>query len=265
MAPLLKEERQELILNMLRDSRQVTVAELSERFDVSDVTIRRDLRELAEHGYVKRAHGGAIATPGGPTTPPVIRRMNHERQYKEAIAQATTQLIQDGDAIFLGAGSTTAHVARRLVHHKDLTVVTNALNIANEFSATVEVTVVVTGGILYKPELSLIGHIANQALREVLVDKVIIAIPAISLEAGLTNDYMPEVMTDRAILEMSDELIVVADATKFGKVESALVAPLERITTLITDDRVETTLLERIRDRGLHVIVAEPEKVQPAV
>lgn len=260
MAPLLKEERQELILNTLRDSRQVTVAELSERFDVSEVTIRRDLRELAEHGYVKRAHGGAIATPVGPTTSPVIRRMNHERHCKEAIARAAAKLIQDGDAIFLGAGSTTAHLARQLVHHKDLTVVTNALNIANEFSATEEITVVVTGGILYKPELSLIGHIANQALHEVLVDKVVIAIPAISLDAGLTNDYLPEVMTDRAILEMSNELIVVADATKFGKIESALVAPLERITTLVTDDRIDETLLARLRNRGTHVIVAETEK-----
>lgn len=262
MAPLLKEERQKLILNMLRDNRQVTVAKLSEHFDVSDVTIRRDLCELAEQGYVKRAHGGAIAPPVGPSTSPVIRRMNHERQYKEAIARATTQLIQDGDRIFIGAGSTTAHVARQLAHHKDLTVVTNALNIANEFSATEESTVVVTGGILYKRELSLIGHITNQALREVLVDKVIIAIPALSLEVGLTNNYLPEVMTDRAILEMSDELIVVADATKFGKEESALVAPLERITTLVTDDRVDPTLLERLRGRGLQVIVAE-EKVQP--
>jgi len=265
VAPLLKEERQELILNMLRDSRQVTVGELSDRFDVSEVTIRRDLSELAEHGYVKRAHGGAIATPIGPTTSPVIRRMNCQRQYKEAIGRAAAKLVQDGDTIFLGAGSTTAHVARQLVHHKDLTVVTNALNIANEFSSTEKVTVVVTGGILHKPELSLIGHIANQALGEVLVDKVIIAIPAISLETGLTNDYLPEVMTDRAILEMSKELIVVADATKFGKVESALVAPLQRITTLVTDDRIEERLLENLKDLVNQVIVVETEKAKPTI
>ena len=213
MAPLLKQERQKLILDMLRDNRQVTVAELSQHFDVSEVTIRRDLRELAEEGELRRAHGGAIATPAGPPEPPVILRMNKEKPYKEAIARAAAQLITDDETVFIGAGSTTAYVARQLIRRKNLTVVTNALNIANEFSATEDVTVVVTGGILHKPELSLIGHIANQALREVLVDKVIIAIPAISLQTGLTNDYLPEVMTDRAILEMSNELIVVADAT----------------------------------------------------
>lgn len=262
MAPLLKQERQKLILDMLRDNRQVTVAELSQHFDVSEVTIRRDLRELAEEGELRRAHGGAIATPAGPPEPPVILRMNKEKPYKEAIARAAAQLITDDETVFIGAGSTTAYVARQLIRRKNLTVVTNALNIANEFSATEDVTVVVTGGILHKPELSLIGHIANQALREVLVDKVIIAIPAISLQTGLTNDYLPEVMTDRAIFEMSNELIVVADTTKFGKIESALVAPIERITTLVTDERLDEQLLAGLRSRGVQVIVAETKMVR---
>ncbi|MGC9399965.1 MAG: DeoR/GlpR family DNA-binding transcription regulator [Anaerolineae bacterium] len=262
MASLLKEERQELILNLLRNNRQVTVSELSERFDVSEVTIRRDLRELAEQGHLQRAHGGAVAPPEGPPDPPVVQRMNVERPYKEAIARATLALIEEGETIFIGAGSTTAHLARQLTSYQDLTVVTNALNIANELVAAEGVTIVVTGGILHKPELSLIGHIADQALREVLVDKVIIAIPAISLEAGLTNDYLPEVMTDRSILKMADELILVADYTKFGRVEAAFLAPIEQVTTLVTDERIDAQTLEQLQRRGLNVIVAEVEKKQ---
>ena len=105
-------------------------------------------------------------------------------------------------------------------------------------------------------ELSLVGHITEQSLREVRVDKVMIGIPAISLEAGLTNDFLPEVMTDRTIIEMAPELIVVADHTKFGKVASAYVAPVERVTTLVTDVGADPAFLSRLREMGVRVIVA---------
>jgi DeoR/GlpR family transcriptional regulator of sugar metabolism len=106
-------------------------------------------------------------------------------------------------------------------------------------------------------ELSLVGHIAEQSLHEVRVDKVILGMRTISLEAGMTNDYLPEVMTDRMIIEMAPELIVVADHTKFGKVASAYIAPVERITTLVTDVEIDPSLLRRLREAGLRVIVAE--------
>jgi DeoR/GlpR family transcriptional regulator of sugar metabolism len=112
------------------------------------------------------------------------------------------------------------------------------------------VTVVITGGMMRPSELSLVGHIAEQSLREVRVDKVILGIRAISLEAGITNDYLPEVMTDRTIIEMAPELIVVADHTKFGKIASAYVAPVDCITTPLT----------RLKHTGIRVIVAEADR-----
>lgn len=105
-------------------------------------------------------------------------------------------------------------------------------------------------------ELSLVGHIAEQSLREVRVDKVIMGMRAISLEAGLTNDYLPEVMTDRTIIEMAPELILVADHTKFGKVASAYVAPVERIATLVTDTETDPQTLISLRQLGIQVVVA---------
>jgi DeoR/GlpR family transcriptional regulator of sugar metabolism len=132
-------------------------------------------------------------------------------------------------------------------------VVTNALNVATELASAQGVTVVVTGGMMRASELSLVGHITEQSLREVRVDKVILGMRAISLEEGMTNDYLPEVMTDRTIIEMARELIVVADHSKFGKVASAYVAPVERITTLVTDAST---------DPGQLVFL---EKTEPAV
>jgi DeoR/GlpR family transcriptional regulator of sugar metabolism len=257
MGITLKEERQQLILETVQDNRQVTVSELSERFDVSEVTIRRDLRELAAQGVLRRAHGGAVAAPSAPPEPPVVQRMVQTEESKERIGRAAAALVSDGESVFIGSGSTTAHVARHLVDCKNLTVVTNAINVATELAAAEDVTVVVTGGMMRAWELSLIGHITEQALREVRVDKVIMGMQAISLEAGMTNDYLPEVMTDRTIIEMASELIVVADHTKFGKVASAYIASVERITTLVTDAKTDPDALARLDEMGIRIIVAD--------
>jgi DeoR family transcriptional regulator of aga operon len=253
----LKEERQQLILEAVQDSRRVTVIELSHRFGVSEVTIRRDLRELAEQGALRRAHGGAVAATPAPPELPVVHRIIQAESCKECIGRAAAALVADGESIFIGSGSTTAYVARYLVDREGLTVVTNALNIATELATAAGVTVVVTGGMMRASELSLVGHITEQALREVRVDKVIIGMRAISLEEGMTNDYLPEVMTDRTIIHMAPELILVADHTKFGTVASAYVAPVERITVLVTDPETDAQTLAHLQRMGIRVIVAD--------
>lgn len=260
MSSLLKAERQQLILEAVKDNRQATVAELSHRFDVSQVTIRRDLRELAAQGALRRAHGGALMTASAPPEPPVLQRLGRAEHCKACIGRAAASLVKDGDSIFIGSGSTTAHVARHLVDCRNLTVVTNALTIATELASAKGVTVVVTGGMMRPSELSLVGHITEQSLREVRVDKVIMGIRAISLEAGMTNDYLPEVVTDRTIIGMAPELIVVADHTKFGKIASAYVAPVERITTLVTNSDTDPKTLTLLRKLGIQVIVADAER-----
>ena len=260
MATALKEERQQQILETVRENRQVTIAELSQAFEVSDVTIRRDLRELAAQGVLRRAHGGAIAAVPAPPEPPVVQRMSQAETCKVCIGRAAAALVSDGESVFIGSGSTAAYVARNLVDRKNLTVVTNALTVATELAAVPDVTVVVTGGMMRSSELSLVGHITEQALREVRVDKVIIGMRAISLEAGMTNDYLPEVMTDRTIIEMAPELIVVADHTKFGNVASAYVAPVERVTTLVTDAAASPEVLVPLEALGIRILIAPDEE-----
>ncbi|MGB2963845.1 MAG: DeoR/GlpR family DNA-binding transcription regulator [Anaerolineales bacterium] len=249
--------RQQLIVEEVKSNRQATVAELSARFNVSEVTIRRDLRELADEGILQRTHGGALSIPRSVPEMPVVHRMKKEGQYKEKIGQAAEALISNGESVFIGSGSTTAYLARQLMHRKGLTVVTNALTIATELASAKDITIVITGGMMRPSELSLVGHITEQALREVRVDKIIMGVPAISLEDGLTNDYLPEVMTDRTIIEMAQELILVADHTKFGKVGSAYVAPISRVTTLVTDSQTDPDILKRIEELGIQIIVAD--------
>lgn len=251
-----REERLQKILSLAQELGRVSVAEMSHRFGVSEATIRRDLRELAARGLLHRTHGGAVL-PALPPEPPVVHRMLDQQEAKEKIGRAAASLVRDGESVFLGSGSTTAYVARNLVGRNNLTVVTNALNIASLLASAEGITVVLTGGYMRASELSLVGHIAEQSLREVRVDKVIIGMRAVSLEHGLTNDYLPEVMTDRAIIEMSDEIILVADHTKFGKVASAYVAPIERVTTIVTDPDLDAETVGALERMGIHVILAE--------
>jgi DeoR family transcriptional regulator of aga operon/DeoR family fructose operon transcriptional repressor len=135
-------------------------------------------------------------------------------------------------------------------------VVTNALTIVNVFAQLERVSLVVVGGMLRQSEMSFVGHIAEAALGEVRVDKVIMGIRGIALRAGLTNDYLPEVMTDRAILAMAPNLVLVADNSKFGRVASAFVAPIEQVSTLVTDGQTDAGVLSRIRNLGVDVRVA---------
>ncbi len=253
---LLKEERLRMTLEALREQGKVTVPELSSLFGVSEITIRRDLNELAQQGLVRRAHGGAVFPVEAPPEPPVIQRMQENRDLKIRIARAVARLINPGDTIFLSSGSTTTYVARQLVDRKNLTVVTNSISVATELAIAEGITVVVLGGMLRASELSMVGHITEQALREVRIDKVIIGMRAVSPQAGLTNDYLPEVMTDRAILQVASEIILAVDHTKLGKTASAYVASIDRITKLVTNREADPALLAQIRQMGIEVIEA---------
>lgn len=261
MSGLIKEERLQRILQVIQKDGHAIAGDLARNFGVSEVTIRRDLSELDERGFVRRAHGGAIISTSAAFETPIIRRLEQEKECKEAIARTAAAMIRDGESIFIGSGSTTAYVARYLTNHKHLTVVTNALNVSTDLATAVDITVVVLGGMMRHDELSLIGHIAEQSLCEVTFDKVIIGIPAIDLKAGLTNDYLPEVITDRTILNRAREVILVADHTKCGMVASAFVAPLNQVNSFITDNQTSPEFLEGVRAQGVKVIVANDVRV----
>lgn len=263
MDSLLKEERQQRILEALQENKRVTVQALSRQFGISEVTVRRDLHDLAQNGHLVRARRGALMPVTHPPEPPVIHRMGLEHPSKQAIAEAALALVQDGDSIFVGSGSTTTCFARLLASDRclarsgRLTVITNALNIAAELAALdAPHAVVVIGGIMRSPELSLLGHIAEQTLSEVRVNKIFMGVQALSLEAGWTTDHLPEVATTRKILSMSDNLVILADHTKFGHIAAAFIAPVARLSTLVTDAQADPGFIQQIERTGVRVVVA---------
>lgn len=249
-------ERQNRILQLVARNRRIRVAEVCGTFEVSEATARRDLETLASQGRVQRVHGGAIALAQAPPELPVLQREGEQAGEKARIGRAAFALVQDGETVFLGSGSTVLEAARLLRTRSDLTVITNSLPVVNLFAGLGNIQVICLGGVMRGSELSFIGHITEQALAEVRADKVLLGIRAINLEQGLSNDYLQETMTDRAILKAGREVIVVADHSKFGRVAAALLAPLESVHTLVTDRDTPADFLDAVRERGLRVIVA---------
>ena len=249
-------ERQKQILSLLSRQGRLSVAEIVEQFSVSEATARRDLESLASDGKVQRVHGGAIAVEQAPPELPILERENEQTDDKLRIGHVTAELIADNESVFLGSGTTVLEVAKNLRDRKNLTVITNSLPVLNTLAGIKEITVISLGGMLRASELSFIGHITEQALAEVRVDKVIMGTRGISLENGLTNDYLQETLTDRAILKIGREVIIVADHTKVNRVSTAFLAPLDAVRVFITDSKADKKFIQALKKTGVEVIVA---------
>ncbi len=254
---MFKDERQEAILNLIAGKNSVTVPELSKRFGVSEVTIRRDLHDLTATGQIRRAHRGAIKVTPAPPEPPVVRRMTAALPVKERIAKEAARLVREGDSIFIGSGSTTTLMSRHLRSYKRLTVVTNALNVALELAlAEGDITVIVTGGEMRGAELSLLGYIAEKSLEEIRVSKVFMGAQALSVTGGFTTDYLSEVATTRYVIDLAPTLCVLADNSKIERVAAAFIVPIHRISTLVTDAPAPAAFVRQVTDLGVEVVEA---------
>jgi DeoR/GlpR family transcriptional regulator of sugar metabolism len=255
---LSSEERQQQISTYIDQQQRITIAQICEWFDVSEATARRDLDALAEIGLVRRVHGGAIAAQQAPPEPPILKRSREQSNEKQAMARAAASLITDNDTIFLGSGSSVLALAY-LLRKRRLTVITNSLAVINILSSCPSIELVSLGGSFRPSELSFIGHITELSLAEVRADKVFIGIRSIDLQQGLTNDHLPETLTDRAILRIGRETIILADHTKFARISSSFVAPVEVITTLITDMTAPADFIATLRELGVQVLQVGPE------
>lgn len=253
---MLKGERHREILKVIENDSQVHVGELAERFAVSEMTIRRDLEELDQKGMIQRIHGGAVTRLEAHqrNEPPLFERADEQREEKRRIAKKVAGMVQDGEKIFLGSGTTTLAIAEELVERNNLTVLTNAITIVNCLAAASGITVIVLGGFLRRMEMSLIGHFTESALENLRVDKIIIGIRGIDPVYGLTSDNMQELFTDQAIMRISKTIIIVADYTKFGHIAAIRTAPITAVTKIVTDQKASSDMVTAIRRMGIEVI-----------
>jgi DeoR family transcriptional regulator of aga operon len=249
-------ERQQKILHYLTRQQRISVADICGMFSISEATARRDLEVLTEQNNLQRVHGGAISLNQATPELPIIQRESEQEDEKKWIGKAAASLILNNETIFLGSGTTVLELARELKNHTGLKVVTNSLPVLNILSGLPDISVIALGGMLRASELSFIGHITEQALAEIHVDKVFIGIHAIHQEHGLTNDYLPETMTDRAIIKSGREVIVLVDHTKVNTESIAFLAPITSIHKLVTDRRTSDDFVTALKEQGVEVILA---------
>lgn len=250
---MLKEARLDRILELVTERGQVTVTELNEDLLVSEATIRRDLDQLAQLGHVRRAHGGAVRSSGFDREPPLELRESEHRDEKQRIAGEAAKMVQPGTRIFLGSGTTVAALAPNLRGISDLTVVTNSLPVVNELADQGDLELIVIGGMFRHTERSMVSQVAERMVAEFRVDTVFMGVRAIDPVYGLTADSVTEACTDRAILAIAQHRVILADHTKFGRVSTVALAPLDQVHAIITD-QIDDDVAKQIAACGPRVV-----------
>jgi DeoR family transcriptional regulator, aga operon transcriptional repressor len=247
-----KFERFSAILEQLAGNGSASVDELSDRLSVSGATIRRDLRQLADQRLLSRTHGGAVIQAVSYELPVRYRTERHS-QEKRRIGQAAAELVPPGAVVGITGGTTTTEAARVLASRQDLTVVTNALNIAAELAIRPNVSLIVTGGMARSASFELVGPVAEQTLNGYHLDVALLGVDGIEAEAGCTTHDHTEARTNAVLLKRSKRAVVLADGTKLGKVAFATICDLSKVDTLITDEDADPAELARLRATGLDI------------
>ncbi|OKK06141.1 DeoR family transcriptional regulator [Streptomyces sp. CB03234] len=248
---------------MVRANGAVSLRELARVVQTSEVTVRRDVRALEAEGLLDRRHGGAVL-PGGFTRESGFPQKSHlATAEKTAIADVAAGLVEEGEAIVVGAGTTTQELARRLARVPGLTVVTNSLLVAQALAHANRVEVVMTGGTLRGSNYALVGSGAEQSLQGLRVSRAFLSGSGLTAERGLSTSNMLSASVDRALVQAAAEVVVLADHTKLGTDTMFQTVPTDVITRLVTDeppvhdDRAGTEL-QALADQGVQVTVAGP-------
>jgi DeoR/GlpR family transcriptional regulator of sugar metabolism len=249
-------ERRRRILEHLRANGSASLRELIELTESSEVTARRDLRALEEDGLLSRRHGGAVLHESPVHEPTYAEKAGVAAAEKAAIAAVAVELIAAGDAVVLGAGTTTQALAKRLVHFHELTVVTNSLLVAEALVRAPGVEVVVTGGTLRGSIHALVGSAAEQSLARLRTVRAFISGNGLTAERGLTTPSLVVANVDRALAAAAREVVVLADHTKIGHDTMVQTVSLERMDRLITDPQADAAELARIAGAGVEIQLA---------
>src|SRR5229473_3019677 len=257
---VLVEERRQKVLDLVGRRGFIALADLAQAMEASESTIRRDLEHLHQQGVIKRTHGGAIFLGDGLTLPALEERTGSQVEEKKAIARATANLVENGDAILLDGGTTTLEVARLLVG-RPVQIVTNSLPIANLFASSRETDLVMVGGYVYPKTGVALGPLTVRMMEDIHVHRAVLSVGGITAK-GLFNSNLLLVETERQMMRCADEIIVVADHTKIGRQALAFLCDLGAIDTLVVDGDLTPAQQEIITSAELHLIKAVDSSIQ---
>jgi DeoR/GlpR family transcriptional regulator of sugar metabolism len=249
---MLTSQRKQHILNILRRDGQVIAKTLSQELGLSEDTIRRDLRELAQEGLLQRVHGGAL--PASPAVANFARREEILVDSKAAIGRAAAEMIRDGQVVMLDGGTTATQVARQLAPNLQATIVTHSASIALELVDYYGVEVILIGGRLFKHSIVSVGAAAIEAISHIRADLFFMGVTGIHPQAGLSTGDLEEAYVKRALCQQAAETFVLASQEKLGAASQYIITGLSEVTGLIVEQDVPDEVLAPYIDLGLSVI-----------
>ncbi|MFC2136973.1 DeoR/GlpR family DNA-binding transcription regulator [Bacteroidota bacterium] len=244
-------------MEMIREDGNVKVVNLSRIFKVSEVTIRQDLEKLEQEGNIIREHGGAYLKNIGSQVKSFSLQHKENMGLKTKIGLKAAEYIKDGDCIILDSGTTTTEIARQLTQRQNLTVITNALNIAWLLGAEPGINVIMTGGEFKAPTLSLTGEKASDFFKGLHADKLFLATAGISLKSGLTYPSLSDLVVKKAMIDSADVVYLVADSSKIGKSAFASLGALSLVDYLITDEGIKEKDKKVFKEHEIEFIIAK--------
>jgi DeoR family transcriptional regulator of aga operon len=252
------------LLELLTESGRVSVEEAAERLTVSQATIRRDFDQLAQQQMITRTRGGAVANGVSYDLPLRYKTAKHSAE-KQRIGTAAASLVEPGMVVGLNGGTTTTEVARALAVRPDLagnvddaqlTVVTNALNIANELLVRSRMKIVVTGGVVRPQSFELVGPLGGNILREVTLDIALLGVDALDVTLGAAAHHEGEAAMNSLMVGRARRVVIIADSSKLGGHAFARICPIDRVETLITDSGATPDVISAFEQTGVRVICA---------
>ena len=249
--------RREKILENLQEEGHVKVSDPGRIFRVSEVTIRQDLERLDKDGFIVREHGGAYLKSISSQVRSFTLQHRENMEQKILIGKKAAEFIQDGDTIILDSGTTITELAKNLINRKELTVITNALNIAMMLGGESSLNVIMTGGEFKAPTLSLTGEKAAAFFSNLHVDKLFLATAGIFLKAGLTYPSISDLVVKKAMIDAADTFYLLADSSKIDKSSLASLGALSLVDYLITDRGLQDKHRQWFKDHDIEYIIAE--------
>lgn len=253
----LAEERRREIVSILKSEGRVSVDVLAQRFKVSTVTLRTDLAQLAKKGILVRSYGGATLPSGSREEFPLNIKSAIHHAEKARIGRRAAQMVEPHQTIILDSGTTSAEVAKAIksAHPAGLTVITHALNIAQEFGDAPNVSVIVIGGLMRHVSGSLVGPQAEHMMRQLHADHFFLGIDGLSAENDLSTPDLLEAQLNSLMMQMAQEITVVADASKIGRRSLSVIGNVSVVDRLITDSRIASEAAEKIRQSGVELLI----------
>lgn len=246
-------DRRDKIIQILHQKGAVRVDELSKEFDVSTVTIRNDLDFFEEKGMIHRTYGGALMKNNVYNDHPLKEKEKLNVEEKKRIGIYAAGLVNDGDAIILDSGSTTREIALRLKDKENITVMTNAINIALELAGQPNIRVMLSGGMLREKSYSLVGPEAENTIKNYYFDKLFLGVDGMDFKHGLTTPNPQEAQLNRMMVKHSSEIIAVADSSKFGRHSFSYICDLDPIGMVVTDTKITKDFEEKLKNRDIKV------------